>query len=129
MSQRAFDRAHRAILDRSDELMLNCHSQHPDCLRIWRRLFKHGGERVTFLNDPQVPADNNGCARDIRSLAAARNDGGTQRADWSATAFARIKSVIATSLKNGLRFIHYGLEVVQATLQGQPPPLPLADPA
>lgn len=129
MSQRAFDRAHQAILDRYDDLMVNCHSRHPDCLRIWRRLFRHGNELFTFLNDPQVPADNNGCERDIRSLAAARNDGGTHRADWSATAFARIKSVIATGLKNGLRFIHYGLEVVQAKLQGQPPPLPLADPA
>lgn len=128
MSQRAFDRAHQAILDRYDDLMANCHSQHPDCIRIWRRLFRHGNELFTFLNDPQVLADNNGCERDIRSLAAARNDGGTHRADWSATAFARIKIVIVTGLKNGLRFIHYGLEVVQAKLQGQPPPLPLADP-
>ncbi len=129
MSPRAFDRAHQAVLDRYDDLMVNCHSQHRDCLRIWRRLFKHGGELFTFLNDPQVPADNNGCERDIRSLAAARNDGGTHRAEWSATAFARIKSVIVTGLKNGLRFIHYGMEVVQAKLQGQPPPLPLADAA
>jgi len=127
MSPRAFDRARQAVLDRYDDLMVNCRSEHPDCRRIWRRLFKHGGELFTFLNDPQVPADNNGCERDIRSLAAARNDGGTHRAEWSATAFARIKSVIVTGLKNGLRFIHYGMEVVQAKLQGQPPPLPLAD--
>jgi transposase len=127
MSSQAFDRAHQAILDRYDDLMVNSCSQQPDCRRIWRRLFKHGNELFTFLNDPQVPADNNGCERDIRSLAAARNDGGTHRADWSATAFARIKSVIVTGLKNGVRFIHYGLEVVQAKLQGQPAPLPLAD--
>ena len=127
ISSQAFDRAHQAILDRYDELMVNSCSQQPDCRRIWRRLFKHGNELFTFLNDPQVPADNNGCERDIRSLAAARNDGGTHRADWSATAFARIKSVIVTGLKNGVRFIHYGLEVVQAKLQGQPLPLPLAD--
>jgi len=129
MSPQAFDRAHQTILDRYDDLMVNCHSQHRDCLRIWRRLFKHGGELFTFLNDPQVPADNNGCERDLRSLAAARNDGGTHRAEWSAAAFARIKSVIVTGLKNGLRFIHYGLEVVQAKLQDQPPPLPFVDAA
>jgi hypothetical protein len=34
-------------------------------------------ELFTFLDDPRVPADNNGSERDIRSLAAARNDGGT----------------------------------------------------
>jgi hypothetical protein len=79
----------------------------------------------TFLDDPRVPADNIGFERDIRSLAAARNDGGVHRAEWSAAAFARIKSVMVTSMKNGVRFIPYGLEVVRAKLQGQALPLPL----
>jgi hypothetical protein len=57
-------------------------------------------ELFTFLDDPAVPADNNGTERDIRSLAAARNDGGTHRADWSAADFARLKSVIVTGMKN-----------------------------
>lgn len=127
LSRAAFEQAQQAIHDRFDELLLNCHSRHPECLRIWRRLFKHAGELFVFLDNPQVPADNNGSERDIRSLAAARSDGGTHRAEWSATAFARIKSVIVTSLKNGLRFIHYGLETVRATLQEQPLPLPLAN--
>jgi hypothetical protein len=39
------------------------------------------------------------------SLAAARSDGGTHRADWSAAAFARIMSVIASGMKNHVRFI------------------------
>jgi hypothetical protein len=127
LSRQAFARAHQRILDRFDDIVLNSRSRHPDCLRIARRLFKHCDELFTFLDDPQVPADNNGSERDIRSLAAARNDGGTHRADWSATAFARIKSVIVTSLKNGLRFIHYGLEVVRAKLQDRRLPLPLID--
>ena len=65
----------------------------------------------------------------IRSLAAAREDGGVHRADWSAAAFGHIKSVIVTSLKNGLRFINYGLDVVRAKLKGNPLPLPIANPA
>jgi hypothetical protein len=125
MSRAAFKRARQTIQDRFDDLLLNCHSKNPDCLRIWKRLFNHCDELFVFLDNPQVPADNNGCERDIRSLAAARSDGGTHRAQWSATAFARIKSVIVTSLKNGFRFIHYGLDVVHATLQAQPLPLPL----
>jgi hypothetical protein len=79
-------------------------------------------------DDPAVPADNNGTERDIRSLAAARDDGGTHRADWSAAAFARLKSVIVTGLKNQVRFIRYGIEVVRAKLRGQRRPLPLAAP-
>jgi len=127
LSHRAFNQARQNIRDRFDELMLGTHTRHPECLRIWRRLLNHCNELFTFLDDPRVPADNNGSERDIRSLAAARSDGGTHRTEWSATAFARIKSVIVTGLKNGVRFIHYGLEVVRAKLQGQPLPLPLAN--
>jgi hypothetical protein len=126
LDQPAYERACQAIRDRFDELILGCHSRNADCVRIWKRLFQHSDELLVFLDDPRVPADNNGSERDIRSLAAARSDGGTHRAEWSAAAFARLKSVIATSLKNGLRFIHYGLETVRATLNAQPLPLPLA---
>lgn len=124
-SAAAFAQARQSLHDRFDDLLLNCHSSQGDCVRIWKRLFKHCDELFTFLADPRVPADNNGCERDIRSLAAARNDGGVHRADWSAAAFARLKSVIVTSLKNGLRFIHYGLDAVRAQLKGDPLPLPL----
>jgi transposase len=121
-----FREAYQRIIDRFDELMLETHSRHPDCVRIWKRLYKHCDELFTFLDDPAVPADNNGTERDIRSLAAARNDGGTHRADWSAAAFARLKSVIVTGMKNQVRFIRYGIEVVRAKLRGERLPLPLA---
>jgi len=126
LGETAFDDAYKRIIDRFDDLMLGTQTRHPDCLRIWKRLYKHCDELFTFLDDPQVPADNNGTERDIRSLAAARNDGGTHRTDWSAAAFARIKSVIVTGMKNGVRFIEYGTEVVRAKLRGERLPLPLA---
>jgi Transposase IS66 family/zinc-finger binding domain of transposase IS66 len=127
-SAAAFAQARQAILDRFDELLLTTRTGQPECLRIWRRLAKHCDELFTFLKDPRVPADNNGSERDIRSLAAARNDGGTHRAEWSAAAFARLKSIIVTGMKNGVRFIHYGIEVVRAKLRGERLPLPLAAP-
>jgi hypothetical protein len=123
----AFAEARQTIHDRFDDLLLNSRSSNRECKRIWKRLFKHCDELFTFLDDPRVPADNNGCERDIRSLAAARNDGGVHRTEWSAAAFARIKTVIVTSLKNGLRFIHYGLDAVRARLKGDPMPLPVND--
>jgi transposase len=126
LSKTAFAAARQRIYDRFDELLLQTRSRDPHCRRIWKRLFKHSDELFTFLHDPQVPADNNGSERDIRSLAAARNDGGTHRVDWSADAFARIKSVIVTGMKNQLRFIQYGMEVVRAKLSGARLPLPLA---
>jgi transposase len=126
LDRQAYVQAHQRILDRFDELLLTTHTRHPECLRLWKRLFKHCDELFTFLSNPAVPADNNGTERDIRSLAAARSDGGTHRADWSAEAFARLKSIIATGMKNGVRFIQYGTEVVRAKLRGSPLPLPLA---
>lgn len=127
LSPAEFHRKRQAIYERFDDLVLGSRSRHPECRRIGRRLFNHCEELFTFLERPEVPADNNGAERDIRSLAAARQDGGTHRAEWSATAFGHIKSVIATSLKNGLRFIQYGLATVKAKLLAQPPPLPLAN--
>jgi hypothetical protein len=121
----AFRQARQDILDRFDDLLLT-QTRQPDCRRICKRLFRHCDELFTFLDDPQVPADNNGAERDIRSLVAARNDGGTHRAGWSADAFARLKSIVATGMKNGVRFIHYGIDVVRAKLQGARLPLPLA---
>ena len=121
-----FHEAYQRIIDRFDELMLKTRSRHPGCVRIWKRLYKHCDELFTFLDDPAVPADNNGTERDIRSLAAARNDGGTHRADWSAAAFARLKSIIVTGMKNQVRFIQYGIDVVRAKLRGERLPLPLA---
>lgn len=127
MTAAAFVAARQRILDRFDELILTTRTRQPDCLRIWRRLFKHCDELFTFLDDPRVPADNNGAERDIRSLVAARADGGTHRTEESAAAFARLKSIIVTGAKNGLSLITYGLDVVRAKLNGQPLPLPLAN--
>jgi hypothetical protein len=93
-------------------------------VRIWKRLSKHCDELFTLLNDPAVPADNNGTERDIRSLAVARSDGGTHRADWSAAAFARLKSVIVTGMKSRVRSIKYGIEVVRAQLEASVCPFP-----
>jgi transposase len=96
-----------------------------DCRRLWKRLVKHGGDLFTFLETPGVPADNNLAERDIRSLVAARQDGGTHRSTESAGWFATLKSITRTCKKQGLRFLEYGLNVVRAVFQGQVAPLPL----
>ncbi|MGH6908092.1 MAG: IS66 family transposase [Aestuariivirga sp.] len=127
LTHKAFASQRQRLQDRFEKLVLTTHTKNPDCLRIQDRLFKYCDELFTFLYDSRVPADNNGSERDIRSLAAIRSDGGTHRADWSAAAFANLKSIVVTGMKNAVRFIHYGIDVVRAKLQGQPLPLPLAD--
>ena len=125
LGRTAFDQAYRRLIERFDDRMLRTHSRHPDCVQIWKRLSKHCDELFTFLDDPAVPADHNGTERGIRSLAAARSEGGSHRADRSAAAFARLKSVIVTGMKNQVQVIRFGIEVVRAELRGEHRPLPL----
>jgi transposase len=125
LSPQAFAAARQGLSDRLDHLILQTHSRDPDCLRIRRRIFWHCDELFVFLDDPRVPADNNLVERDIRSIAAARGDGGTSRSAWGARAFANLKSVIRTCQKAGRSFFDYGLALVRATLAGTPAPLPL----
>jgi transposase len=123
----AYAAARQSLYDRLDVLILEKHPTNADCLRIWKRLFKHCGELFTFLDHADVPSDNSACERDIRSVAAARGDGGVNRTDWGATAFANIKSVVRTCQKQGRAFVDYGLSLVCATLTGNALPLPLPD--
>lgn len=104
-------------------------SSDPDCQRIYHRLRRHKEELLTFLDDPAVPAENNLAERDIRSVAAARSDGGVNRERWSAEAFAVAKSIVRTCQKNGRNFFRYALDAVTSRLQGKPAPLPISDPA
>jgi hypothetical protein len=95
-------------------------------VRIWKPLYQHCDDLFTSLDDPAVPADNNGTERDIRTLPAARSDGATHRVAGSAAAFARLKSVIVTGMKNRVRFIPNGIEVVRVQFRGEHLPLLLA---
>jgi transposase len=108
-------------------MLLECESSHPDCQRIWKRLHRHADEILTFLEEPGVPADNNGGENDIRSVAAARGDGGVNRSNWGAKAFANLKSVVRTCQKSGVRYLDYMLRLVRAVLDHDTLPLPLKD--
>jgi transposase len=123
----AYAAARQLVYDRLDALILEKNPSHPDCVRMWKRLFKHCDELFTFLDRADVPSDNSACERDIRSVAAARGDGGVNRTEWGASAFANIKSVIRTCQKQGRSFVEYGLSLVRATLANKALPLPVPD--
>lgn len=114
-----------AIYERFGDLA-TAPSTNAHVLRIQKRLHKYMDELFTFLVLPHVPPDNTPAERDIRSVAATRADGGVNRSDWGATAFAHAKSVIRTCQKQGRNFLQYGLQVVRAVSARQAPPLPLA---
>jgi len=125
LSPAEFDIQASAIRQRFNERWWR-QSTDPDCQRIYNRLRRHKNELLTFLDVPGVPADNNGAERDIRSVAAARSDGGVNRTDWGAKAFATAKSIVRTCQKVGRNFFGYALAALEKIRAGQPPPLPLA---
>ena len=120
-----FQQQRTELEERLDTLVFSRPTQ-ADCWRICKRLAKHRFELLMFLEHPGVPPDNNLAERDIRSVAAARADGGVNRTSRGAKVFAHLKSIIRTCQKQGLNFFDDARSVLQANLAGQPPPLPLA---
>jgi len=115
----------RRQLERSFADILTWHSKNPDCKRIFDRLRRHRDEILTFLDDKNVPPDNNGAERPLRGVAADRGNGGGTRAWWGTRVYADLKSVLTTCRKQGINFFRYGLDAIRRTLAGLPPPLPI----
>lgn len=125
LTTHAYARKCDAIYERFGDLA-TAPSTNAHVRRIQKRLHKYVDELFTFLQVPHVPPDNTPAERDIRSVTAARGDGGVNRSDWGAKAFGNAKSVIRTCQKQGRQFLQYGLEVIRALAARQTPPLPLA---
>ena len=118
-----YDAARRKLELRLDTLIYS-RPKDTDCNRINKRLVKHRFDLFHFLTVEGVAPDNNLGERDIRSVAAARADGGVNRTKPGATAFANIKSILRTCQKQGRQFLTYGLSLLG--LDDQTKPLPLA---
>lgn len=118
-----FAAARQRIENRLDTLIFTRPTD-KDCRRINQRLVRHRFELLCFLEVAGVPPDNNLGERDIRSVAAARSDGGVNRTKAGATAFANLKSIIRTCQKHGRKFLNYGLSLIGLDEQSQPLPFP-----
>ncbi len=93
---------------------------HRDGQRLRKRYGKHRSHLFTFLDHPEVPADNNGSERELRPTATYRKVTGGFRSDWGADLFAGVRSVIGTAARRGLG----AYQAIQQTLRGQAAPYP-----
>jgi transposase len=116
-----FAAATQQMNNRLDDLIFT-RPQQPDCRRINRRLVRHRFDILQFLEVAGVPPDNNAGERDIRSVAATRADGGVNRTEAGAKAFANLKSIIRTCQKHGRNFLAYGLSLLHAEADALPLP-------
>ena len=93
--------------------------------RDGRRLRKRYGKRprshlFTFLDHPEIAADNNGSERELRPTATYRKVTGGFRSDWGADLFAAVRSVIGTAERRGID----AYQAIRHTLRGQSASLP-----
>lgn len=83
--------------------------------RLRKRYGKLRDHLFTFLDHPEVAADNNGSERELRPTATYRKVTGGFRSNWGANLYAAVRSVIGTAARRGID----AYRAIRATLQGQ----------
>ena len=94
-------RHYHARADRRLDALVAAPAAHPagrelqTAVKAWRTKF------FVFLEDPDVPATNNACEREIRPSVVFRKVTGGFRSDWGAQIHAGYRSVIGTARLRG----------------------------
>ena len=83
--------------------------------RLRRRYGTLREHLFTFLDHPDIAADNNGSERELRPTATYRKVTGGFRSAWGADLYAAVRSVIGTAAQRGID----AYQAICATLQGQ----------
>jgi len=113
-------REYRRRLECALDAVMALAPTHRDGQRLRKRYGKHRSHLFTFLDHPEVPADNNGSERELRPTATYRKVTGGFRSDWGADLFAGVRSVIGTAARRGMD----AYQAIQQTLRGQATPYP-----
>ncbi|MBV8870614.1 MAG: IS66 family transposase [Acetobacteraceae bacterium] len=69
----------------------------------------------TFLDHPDVTADNNGSERELRPTATHRKVTGGFRSNWGADLYAGVRSAVGTAARRGT----HAYQAIRTILQGQ----------
>ena len=83
--------------------------------RLRKRYGRLRDHLFTFLDYPEVTADNNGSERELRPTATYRKVTGGFRSNWGADLFAAVRSVIGTAARRGVD----AYQAIRQTLCGQ----------
>jgi transposase len=85
-----------------------------DGKRLRKRYGKVRSHLFTFLDHPEVTADNNSSERELRPTATYRKVTGGFRSAWGADFYAAIRSVVGTAKRRGIN----AYQAITATLRG-----------
>ena len=105
--QRKVNRIHMRL----DDLIAEEHEE-PDCRRLAKRLTKHRYSLFTFLDDADVPFDNNRAEREIRPAVIARKNSLHNTSENGARTQAILMSIYRTLKLRG----HDPLETIADAL-------------
>jgi len=94
-------REYRRRLECALDAVMALAPTHRDGQRLRKRCGKLRSHLFTFLDHPELPADNNGSGRELRPTATYRKVTGGFRSTWGADLFAGVRSVIGTAARRG----------------------------
>lgn len=94
---------------------INRHGQ-----RLRRRYGKVRHHLFTFLDHPEITADNNSSERELRPTATYRKVTGGFRSSWGAEFFANVRSVVGTAARHGID----AYAAIKSAVNGVMTPLP-----
>ena len=106
---------YRRRLDRDLDAIMALAPDTKDGKRLRRRYGKVRSHLFTFLDHPDIAADNNSSERELRPTATYRKVTGGFRSEWGADFYAGIRSVIGTAKRRGID----AYQAINATLRGQ----------
>lgn len=99
-------REYRRRLDRDLDAVLALHPGNRHGRRLRKRYAAIRGHLFTFLEHPEIAADNNGSERELRPTATYRKVTGGFRSEWGGDLCAGIRSVIGTAGRRGIDAYH-----------------------
>jgi transposase len=108
-------RSYRQRLEHDLDAIMALAPPNPHGKRLRRRYGKVRSHLFTFLDHPEVSADNNSSERELRHTAAYRKVTGGFRSVWGANLFAALRSVIGTAARRGID----AYQAISMTLLGQ----------
>jgi len=106
---------YRRRLERELDTIMALSPVTTDGRRLRKRYAKVRDHLFTFLDHPELAADNNSSERELRPTATYRKVTGGFRSDWGANLYAAIRSVIGTAERRGID----AYQAIKATLSGQ----------
>jgi transposase len=108
-------RQYRRRLDRDLDAIMALAPVHRDGRRLRKRYAKLRDHLFTFLDHPELAADNNSSERELRPTATYRKVTGGFRSNWGADLFAAVRSVIGTAARHR----RDAYQAIRDTLYGQ----------